>query len=136
MVSEARWSLLGLKLCKYVTLQNTKFIAISPSIQMYSFISSDEIFSCLIFLLCIWHETHKCKVHVCMTRGWKRKSLPGVPQSVFSFANLVPLERWDMGSRNKQKWEAPSEKPSEIQNSSEKGLFVFGYRGGGSWDKL
>lgn len=57
-------------------------------------------------------------------------------QSVFLFANLVPLERWAMGSRNKQKWEAPSEKPSEIQNSSEKGLFVFGYRGGGSWDKL
>lgn len=41
-----------------------------------------------------------------------------------------------MVARNKQKWEASSEKPSETQESSEKDLFVLGCCGGGSWGKL
>lgn len=90
----ARWSLLGFKALN-TWCYKTKFITISPNIQMHLLISFDKILLCSISSLSIWHETHKCKVHVCLNRGLKRKSLPGATQSSTSTSHLQILHHLD-----------------------------------------
>lgn len=83
----------------------------------------------------MWHETHKCKVHICMNTGLKKKSLPGVTQCSH-LQTLCHLNTEPLGPKKSKSGKHLVKKTSEVQDSSEKGLLALGYGGGGSWGKL